>query len=116
MTFWLIVLAGALGAAMRYVVDGALRAKWPTTLPAATLTVNVLGSAVLGAVMGAGPHTDWAAIAGMGWCGGFTTFSTHIVETLHLASHTSRAKALANLFLMLVACTFAAGLLFWLIA
>ncbi|GAB2807741.1 hypothetical protein GCM10022221_01270 [Actinocorallia aurea] len=37
-----------------------------------------------------------------------------MVETLHLASHTSRANALADLLLLLVACTVAAELLFWL--
>ncbi|MCK2215802.1 CrcB family protein [Actinomadura sp. ATCC 31491] len=129
-TFWLVVVAGGLGAACRFVLDGAVRRRLPTRLPAATLAVNALGSLVLGAAMGAVagaavssgagsgagaagvPAPAWATVVGMGWCGGFTTFSTHMVETCHLAAHAGR-RAAANLALMLAVTCAAASLGYW---
>ncbi|AUN42427.1 fluoride efflux transporter FluC [Tsukamurella tyrosinosolvens] len=85
MTTLLIALGGGLGAVLRYLVDGALRARlsfW------ATAAINVSGSFVLGllagAVAGGGLGGTALAVLGTGVCGGYTTFSTATVETLTL--------------------------------
>ena len=85
MTTLLIALGGGLGAVLRYLVDGALRARlsfW------ATAAINVSGSFVLGllagAVAGGGLGGTALAVLGTGVCGGYTTFSTANVETLTL--------------------------------
>jgi CrcB protein len=52
-----------------------------------TLVVNVVGSFVLGAVLGVpsgGATTPLTLAVGTGFCGAFTTFSTFAVETVDL--------------------------------
>ena len=73
MTALLVALGASVGAPARFAV-----ALW---IPGrrATLLVNVLGSALLGALVHPSPST--AALVGTGFCGAFTTFSTFAVET-----------------------------------
>lgn len=83
-----VAVGGALGAAARY----GLAVLWPTAptgLPWATLTTNVVGCALLGALMQTiavriAPHRLLRPFLGTGVLGGFTTFSTYAVETRHL--------------------------------
>jgi len=65
---------------------------WPVsagTFPWTTLTINLLGSVLLGVVLtvvaadSASAHR-FRAFAAVGFCGGFTTFSTWMVETVLL--------------------------------
>jgi CrcB protein len=61
-----------------------------------TLTVNVLGSFLLG-VLTAGPFGTTATLAlGVGFCGAFTTFSTFAFETVRLAEEGQTRRAAAN--------------------
>lgn len=70
---WLVALAGGLGAVARAGVDWLATRRFQAWV--ATLTVNIVGSFVLGvaAVTLSGPAL---AIVGAGFCGGFTTFSS----------------------------------------
>ncbi|WP_375474832.1 fluoride efflux transporter CrcB [uncultured Jatrophihabitans sp.] len=83
-----ISLAGGLGAVARLVVDGAIRERWSATFPIATFAINVSGSLLLGVLTGLvlfrHSPTDLAHIAGTGFCGGYTTFSTASFETVRL--------------------------------
>lgn len=84
----LIALAGGLGAATRFVVDGLIRSKVRMALPLGTILINVSGSLVLafvtGLVMDHNASTLWSSILGTGFLGGYTTFSTASVETVRL--------------------------------
>lgn len=90
MTILLVSLAGGIGAATRFVFDGAVNRRFRGVLPAGTLAINIIGSFLLGLITGAASHhlagvgPDVRSIAGTGFCGGFTTFSTASVETLRL--------------------------------
>ena len=79
MTALLVAAAGAAGVLARYGIGTAVSA---AALPWATVAINVAGSLALGFVVGAG---DWLspearAAIGVGFLGGFTTFSTFSVD------------------------------------
>jgi fluoride exporter len=88
MTWLLVALGGAAGAVLRFAVGRLFTARPPGTFPWATFGINVAGSLILGAVMALTHDTDagWRARAllGIGFCGGFTTFSSFSYETLGL--------------------------------
>jgi len=96
----LVALGGAVGACLRYVVDRAVQARHESPFPWGTLTVNAVGSLLLGAVTGAvtagaaGPEAQ--ALLGTGLCGALTTYSTFSYETLRLAERGRGRLALAN--------------------
>ena len=73
-----IAVGGALGTLARYATDRALVVS-STGFPWATFAVNVTGSFVLGRYV--------RPFAAIGFCGGFTTFSTLAVETAQRAQH-----------------------------
>ena len=77
-----VAVGGAAGAAARFAVTLWLAHRLGGPLPWGTLAVNVLGSFVLGVVVGFAPSPSVRALLGTGFCGGFTTFSTFAVETL----------------------------------
>jgi len=81
-------LAGATGAACRFLVDGAIHARLPRRLPFGTMAVNVSGSLLLGLLTGAvlfhGAPSQLTLVAGSGFCGGYTTFSTASFEAVRL--------------------------------
>ena len=92
-----VMVAGALGAVTRFVVDGAVKWKWPTITPWGTFVINVSGSALLGVLAGlvlfhGAPH-EMQAIIGTGFCGGYTTFSTASFEVVRLAENKQRLVA-----------------------
>jgi CrcB protein len=84
-----VALAGAAGAVARFLTDRAVVARYRGPFPLATLLINVVGALVLGLLTGAVlyqglPHLP-ETVAGTGFCGGFTTFSTFTVENVRLA-------------------------------
>ncbi len=119
MTVVLVAVLGGVGAATRFVVDGSVRARWSRVFPVATLVVNVTGSFLIGLLTGAhlyhGLGPAWLAAATTGFCGGYTTFSTAMVETVRLiqAGELRRAtvNALGSLLLCLAAAAAGVGLM-----
>ena len=99
-TLLLLGLAVGLGAGTRFVVDGLVRSKVRTALPVGTIAINIAGSFLLGLVAGlvithAAP-AELQAIAGTGFLGGFTTFSTASFETVRLIQSRRTGLALLN--------------------
>lgn len=84
-----VCVAGGLGAGLRFVVDGLIAERHALEMPIGTLAINVVGSFVLGLLTGALTTAHpLLAILGVGLCGGFTTFSTAMLEAaLLLRSH-----------------------------
>lgn len=97
---WWIAGAGGLGAAARYLLDGWVQTRVDRPLPVGTFVINVSGSFVLGLLVGLvvahGLNPDVRLIAGTGFLGGYTTFSTLAYETVQLAADGARRLALAN--------------------
>lgn len=97
----LVALGGAIGALARWWVSSAMRSE---TFPWGTLTVNLVGSLLLGAVMylgGAGDRLDarWVQLIGVGCLGAFTTMSTYSVETMAMWERGDRGSAAAYILL-----------------
>ena len=77
MTLLLVALGAAVGAPLRFVLAHLLDGP----LPWGTLAANVVGSALLGLLTAAGPGEHATALLGVGFCGGFTTWSSLAVQT-----------------------------------
>ena len=75
-----VALGGAIGAALRHHVAGLVSAPW------GTLTVNVVGSLLMGALVGwlAGTQSQLRLLLGVGVLGGFTTFSAFSLDAVRL--------------------------------
>ncbi|YCH08045.1 fluoride efflux transporter CrcB [Arthrobacter sp. alpha11c] len=100
MTVVLLALAGGLGAAVRFMMDGLIRARVRTALPWATIFINVSGSLLLGflagLVMEGQAPESLQLILGTGFLGGYTTFSTASLETIRLVQSGRMGLALVN--------------------
>ncbi len=107
MTIALAMVASGLGAVSRHLLGGVVLRRTDGTGPWGTATVNVVGAFLLGllvALHGSGRIGDDAlVVAGSGFCGGFTTFSTWMVETLELDVGANHGPALVNLVGMVLA-------------
>ena len=101
MTGLLVALGAALGAPLRFLAGHLLdrRLHW------GTLMVNLLGSAVLGALLGAAVDGDPLALLGTGFCGGLTTYSAFAVQTVHGGRRRGTAYAVATVAGCLAAAT-----------
>ncbi|MEV0618826.1 fluoride efflux transporter CrcB [Nonomuraea sp. NPDC050404] len=103
MTVALIVLGAAVGAPLRYLADRAVQARHDTPFPWGTLTVNVAGSALLGFLAGLPVPDGVMAVAGTGFCGALTTYSTMGYETVRLVEEGARFHAVANVVVSVAA-------------
>jgi CrcB protein len=107
MTLLLVMMGAAIGAPSRWLLDQKIQGAHDSAFPWGTLTINVTGSLLLGIILGTvevGPGTaQLAAIAGTGFCGGFTTFSTFGLETIRLAEQGSTLEATLNIAASLLA-------------
>lgn len=96
----MVVVGGAIGAPLRYLVDLLVQSRHDSVFPWGTFLVNVSGSFVLGVVAaGAGSVAapGWLlSLVGVGVCGAFTTFSTFGFETVRLFEEGSWLTAAAN--------------------
>ncbi|WP_319464185.1 fluoride efflux transporter CrcB [Micromonospora sp. RTP1Z1] len=110
MTVLLIALGAALGAPLRYLTDRAVQARHDSPFPWGTLTVNVAGSLLLGAVAALPAAPAVTALVGTGFCGALTTWSTLSYETLRLTREGAGFHALANVLASVVAGLGAASL------
>ncbi|WP_433492780.1 fluoride efflux transporter CrcB [Nocardia grenadensis] len=110
-TVW-IAVAGSAGAMARFVLDGVIKHRRTSQFPWATMVINVTGSLILGVVTGVvlfhGAARDLELIVGVGFCGGYTTFSTASFETVRLIQNQRYAAATGNAFGSLLI-TLAAG-------
>ncbi|WP_284032264.1 fluoride efflux transporter CrcB [Halobaculum lipolyticum] len=90
----LVAVGGAGGAVARHLVASAVD-RAGDGFPLGTLTVNVLGSFVLGLVTFLPAGGDVSLLVGTGACGAFTTFSSFSVATVQLWDRGERARAAA---------------------
>lgn len=117
MLFLLTALGCALGGVVRYLCLLGLQRWLGEAFPWGTLGVNLLGSFLLGVILGSGlaPEADtpfsaqFHAFAAFGFCGGLTTFSTFSLQNLSLLSAGAKGKLVANIFGSVLLCLLAAA-------
>lgn len=101
-----VSVLAAIGAVCRYLLDLAIQRRHERTFPFGTLTINLAGSLLLGVITGLALHhglgATAVAVSGIGFCGGFTTFSTWMWESLALAESGAIAEASVNIIGSLV--------------
>lgn len=115
-----MALGGSLGAVSRYGISEWARKRLGDALPWGTLIVNVVGSLLLGLILGlalreVGTRGQRAAF-GTGFLGAFTTFSTFSNETVLMAQQGKMTGAVLNVVLNVVVGIAAAVAGMWLSA
>jgi CrcB protein len=116
MTWISVILGGATGCAARHAVNLAFAHHTRSATPLATATVNLAGSLLIGVLAGLvasgrlhmSPHVRTFVFVGI--LGGFTTFSSFMLDTLTLPHSGREGTALANVALQLaggIACVWA---------
>jgi CrcB protein len=100
------VVAGAIGAPARYLIDVAIQDRTEGAFPWGTFVVNVSGSLLLGFLTGLALHhglpKEAKIVLGTGLCGAYTTFSTFTFETVRLIEEGAFIEAFRNAFGTLV--------------
>jgi CrcB protein len=111
MMLW-VAVGAAIGAPARYLIDRAVQAGHDSVFPWGTLTINMVGSLVLGCLVALSGRLSPGLMAtvGVGFCGALTTYSTFSYETLRLLEIGSRFHAVANVFVSLLGGFGAVGL------
>jgi CrcB protein len=101
-----LLLAGAVGALLRYEVELHVRRRLGPEFPWGTLVINVTGAFVLGLLTGLADHRGVPGavltVVGTGLLGAFTTFSTFAFDTVGLAERGRPGGAAANVGASLV--------------
>lgn len=96
-TLSLVALGGAVGATLRYLTGiGVVRLVGHQDFPLAILTVNVIGSFLMGVFVVAAAHrglTHLSPLVMTGLLGGFTTFSAFSLETMTLIERGAHGQA-----------------------
>ena len=118
MTLAAMAVAGALGAVARYGVSVAALRWFGPGFPYGTLVVNLAGCFLLGALTELTLEEgllapEWRTIAGTGFLGAFTTFSTFGVETVRAMESGHWGVAAANVVINVVAGVALAAAGFW---
>ena len=107
----LVALGGSIGASLRYAISS-----WITydSFPVATISVNVLGSFILGiialSVSQSLISTELALFLGVGIIGSFTTMSAFSLETIKMLQDGNTSSASVYILLTFTLCPILAWL------
>jgi CrcB protein len=108
MTLIWIALGGAIGSVLRYTLGGAVQRFSAKGFPIGTLSVNVIGCLIIGILMqrlmNDQTHPAARAFLIVGFCGGFTTFSTFSSETVGLMLGGEMGRATIYVLLSVALC------------
>lgn len=102
-------LGGLIGSLARYWLAGTVQGLTDSGFPFGTLTVNVVGSLIVGLVMALSLergllNAEMRLLLAVGLCGGFTTMSTFSYETMALLRDGEAMLAFGNVGVTIVVC------------
>ncbi|WP_459676922.1 fluoride efflux transporter CrcB [Acidisoma sp. 7E03] len=116
MSYLLIAIGGAIGSMGRAWVGTVVARSLGMSFPWGTLIINVVGSAVIGIVAATALSPSRTVVSPelriflmVGFCGGFTTFSSFSLQTFELLRDGRAAAALANALASVLLCIAAAA-------
>ncbi len=109
LNYLIVSLGAAIGGGFRYWLSNFTYKFLPSTFPYGTLAVNIVGSFILGFVILVLDQRDLLSpgmklLLAVGFCGGFTTFSSFSLETFNLLRDSEIMLAFGNIFLNVVVC------------
>lgn len=105
---------GAAGSIVRYLLSGGILAGQTLLgFPAGTFTVNVAGSLLIGILLEASVSETLGWLLIVGFCGGFTTFSTFSADTVRLLRAGCYNAAAIYVALSVAVCIVFAALGMW---
>ena len=104
MKYVYIIIGGAVGSVLRFVISDFIASKNTSDFPTGTFTVNIIGSFLIGFLFGClslnGELDDKVKfLVFIGFLGGFTTFSSFALENMKLLH--SGAISMALLYILL---------------
>ena len=108
MIYLLIAVGGAAGSVLRYVVGRVVQGASASGFPIGTMVVNVTGCFLIGVLvrqlMNVQTSPEIRALLVVGFCGGFTTFSTFSAETIGLIEGGEYGRAATYVILSVALC------------
>jgi fluoride exporter len=107
----LIFIGGGLGSLARFFVGKQFVGSVNGHFPIGTIVANILASLILGVFLGLEinnkTNTSYRAFIAIGFCGGFSTFSTFSADTFALIQSNRLWEALLNVVFNVVLCILA---------
>ena len=103
-------MGGALGAISRMLISNYINRNFSLTFPIGILTINILGSFIIGLIMGGmylkvnSGDIKFLPFLITGFLGGFTTFSSFSLETLYLFQEGRVTQAISYVALTMIGC------------
>jgi CrcB protein len=106
---FLVFVGGGAGSTIRFLLGRGVNTMHSHHFPFGTLTVNIVACLILGLVVGIADHRQLMSPTArlfwtVGFCGGFSTFSTFSAETLTLIQNGFHLSTIIYVILSLVLC------------
>lgn len=113
MNYLIVGVGGVIGAILRYTIGKIFSEVMEKDHPVATLFINVIGSFLIGYLSTKHLSGEYKLFLMTGLLGGFTTYSTFMLETSRYIKKDKHIKALIYVFVSLVAGIIAAIVGIW---
>jgi CrcB protein len=108
MILLLIAVGGAAGSVLRYLIGGAVQKSSASGFPVGTMVVNISGCFLIGVLarqfLNMQLSSELRALLVVGFCGGFTTFSTFSAEAVGLIEGGEYGRAASYVILSVALC------------
>lgn len=102
MKYLLVGIGGYFGSISRYKITQCISRMNKKDINIATFSVNIIGAILLGIIVGSEANNNIYALAGDGFLGAFTTFSTFMYEDVNLIRDNKKKSALLYIILSMV--------------